>query len=312
MGIMSATGAAAVSADAGGGAAAAADDGAESVDVAGDEGGGVDQAAGADAEAGRPPESRRARAVRELTESVSRSVEERFSKEREADRGRYAVLEQRAAWLQGQLETMQRQPAPQPQQQQAEDPDAIAREAAQYLEPGKENYSEHQRLMQRSYEVRAERIADARVKTAVEQLQRQMPAAPNPFINTMLAKHHNVAMAGARGEKAVEVKLNELKIMTNHPDNVAVTPEMMGKAFELADQWLGTMSKTPARPTFGQDASAVSGPSTTRNGNGATGGGDGASQLTDAQKAAMRAGGFKSEAEYVKWQNPQSWIKKWG
>lgn len=310
MGVLSATGAASVAAEpsSGGDVGAELEGGAE--DTA-DAGGQADAGADTAADGGQPPkpESRRQRAARELAETVSRSLEEKFAKEREADRGRYSQLEQRAAWLQGQLETLQRQPAQTQQTQQGPDPDALVAEAKKLLDAG--DFNGYERLKDQAYEIRAERKAEAKIKAAMEQMQQRMPQAPDPFINAMLSRHQNVALAGPRGEQAYAIKLNELRIMTHHPDHLPPTQEMKAKAFELADQFLAGLNKQTARPTFGQDASSVTAPAASRNGgNGAVGGGA-ESQLNDAEKAAMRAGGFKNEAEYNKWRDPSAWVKKW-
>lgn len=314
MGILGATGASAVAAEpSGGGDAVGAElEGGGEPAEGGQEGGEPAEVSTETGQQGAAPargESRRQRAARELAESVSRTLETKFAQERQADRDRYAALEQRAAWLQGQLETMQRQPAPGQQQQQGPDPDQLEQQAQARLDAN--DFNGYQQLSRQAAQLRAERIADARVAAAVAELKKQIPQPQNPFIGNLLATHRNVAMAGNRGEMAVQTKLNELKIMTNHPDHLPVSPEMMAKAFELADGWLASVNKAPARATFGQDATAVSGPSTTRNGNGAGNGAGAETPLTTAERAAMTAGGFKNEADYIKWRDPGSWAKKW-
>lgn len=306
MGVLSATGAAAVPADATGGADADATDQVDATDAA-DADPGADQ--GADQQADAPkPESRRQKATRELFESMAKPLREEFARERETDRRQYQFLEQRAQWLQQQLEAFQRQAPQGRQENQGPDPDELGRQAAAALTK-EGGFAEYERLKLQEFTIRAERAADAKVKAAVDQLQRQIPQQQNPVIGTLLAKHQRVALAGARGEQAVGVKLNELKVMTNHDDRLPVSPQMMAKAFELADQWLEQLDKPAQRATFGQDASAVSGPSASRSGNGAGSGTD--VELTAPEKAAMVAGGFKNAEEYIKWRDPSKWAKKW-
>jgi len=311
MGIMGATGANSVAAEPLPGGDVGESDGADGADDAADGADGAEAVADAVTEGGQPRrESRRERAARELTERVTKNLQGEWSKQNEASQQRIAMLEQQLAHTRGAVETFQRQPQQQPQQAQGPDPVDLRRQAKRALDPGGAGYDEYERLTQQATEIEVDRRVKTAVAEATKSIQQQIPQTQNPLINTLLAKHTNVALAGDRGELAVGTKLNEIRIMTGHQG--PPTPQMMAKAFELADTWLASLNKTPAAPAYGRDPGGAAIP-TQRGGNsnGEGGGGDAEANLTEAQKAAMRAGGFKNAAEYLKWGNPQSWVKKW-
>jgi hypothetical protein len=307
MGILSSTGAASVTAE-------PASDSADSDiadSVAGDEApaeGGQDgeQAAQPETEGEPQPRQSRRNKTAERIDSHFKALREEWSKERETTAQRLQSLAEQNARLHGQLEAFQRQPQPAAQQQApGPAPAELRRQARAALDGPQPNFSEYERLQAEAFRVEAEQVADAKVKAAIAEMQKNQPAPLPPLISNLLATHKRVAMAGDRGSMVVQGELNFL-----HAAGAPQTPETLQKAFELAEKRLEAMSKPTGKASFQHDQSAVSGVPTAKGGNGAAGGSD-EPALTDIQKRAAVAAGMTPQ-EYMKWMDPgKAGIRKW-
>lgn len=221
------------------------------------------------------------------------------ARERQASDARHA---QEVAHLRGQLEAMQRQPPPQQAAKAPlEDPDELHRQADDALSAGK--YDEWKRLNRKATLIEAEKLADAKIEARFNEFRQQQPQPMRPEIQFLMNQHKNVAMAGERGARAVMLKDQELGDLYNVPPG----PDRIKKAFEIADQLLGSQQRSPAPQYSHESASALSGVPTGRS-NGASGGNDEVGvTLTALQKEAAKAAGL-SPADYVRWSDPGKYI----
>lgn len=204
------------------------------------------------------------------------------------------------ARMRGALE--ERRSAPQPVAPAAprETPEDLERQANAALDAG--SHSEYQRLMKRAYRLEAEAAADEKLKVFREEIQRSIPKPIDPQVTFLINSHPNVAKAGARGIRAVQLKDEELEIY-----GMPRGPERVAKAFELANQALGSQGQREAAPKFSQQSGAALSaiPTARPAGNGE--GGEGFT-LTPLEVQTAKAARM-TPAEYVKWKYPERFNK---
>lgn len=253
---------------------------------------------------GRTPGSRRQKAEAEIEARMQRVADAALAKQREEYEKRLSTYEQTVAEMRGMVNAgMQRfnQPPPQQIAPPQESPEDLIREAKKNLDAG--NFSEYERLKDKAYDVRLQQTVAREREAVLQEVTKRIPQQIPPFISTLIAKHDNVAMAGDRGLNAVMLKDQELALY-----NVPQGPERLKKAFELADQMLGGQSK-PTPPQFSRDSAAsLAAVPTTRPAGGGGSGEEPGVNLTPLQTQAAKNAGM-TPAEYVKWMNPDKYVK---
>lgn len=264
----------------------------------------------------RQPGSRRSRAAAETEALVNerltgalKPLEEKWTTERQTYQQQIAQQNEALARLHGQMEAMQRMPAPVPAPKpELPDPDKLMAEAEAALDA--KDIRQYHAKMAAAGAARAERIADERVATVRKELEGRIPQQMPQEVQFLMAQHRNVALAGQQGIDAVMLKDKELELY-RYPRS----PQRLAKAFELADQFLANVNGQGARSsrqTYSQDAAqALSAVPTTRpaSGGGAGGNGEDGVTLTPLQLETIKNLGW-SRAEYVRWINPDRWIKR--
>ncbi len=262
----------------------------------------------------RQPGSRRGRAAAEMEEMITSKVtgaikplEERWGTERTTYQQQIQQQAQEIARLNGQFEAMQRMPqqpaAPAPA---APDPVKLMEEATAALD-AKDIRTYHEK-MAAAGEARAQRIAETAVAGVRRDLEGRIPQQMPQEVQFLMAQHRNVALAGPQGVEAVMLKDKELELY-----RVPRSPQRLAKAFELADKFLASVNGQGAASSRGYDqssAQALAAVPTTRPASGGSSGGDGDGvHLTPLQLETIKNLGW-SKAEYVKWLQPDKFIKR--
>jgi hypothetical protein len=263
---------------------------------------------------GRKPGSRREQAERAVEEKIEARIKD-YDAKQAAERTAYeqriqaadAARQEQAqeiARLRGAMEAIQARPATPTVTAPAADPERLMEEAETALAAG--DLRKYHAKVREATRAEAEQIADGRVKTMREELQRNQPAQVPWQIQSLVNQHRNVAMAGPQGLSWVEIKDRELALR-----GVPQGPQRLQKAFEMADKEIESVTK-PTRPTgFSQDAAAAlaATPTQRSNSTAAGGGSEPGYQPTEADKAVMDALKMKP-TEFVKWKYPERWLKR--
>lgn len=251
------------------------------------------------------PASRRDRLWQERVAAATKPIEERFTNELKT-RDEQLAQERQArsehsrelARLQGMIEAMQRQPAQQQTPQaQGPDPDKLFAEADEALTRNDINgYHAKQRAGYVALAAKQAKEAAAEVR---QEMQRQQASQLPPHIQSLLMQHPNVASAGQKGAREVLRAEEDLA-----DEGMAQGYARTQKAFQVANEKLAPKTK-PTAPSYSREsAAALSVPPTGRPGPaGGRAEGDGV-RLNEAQMVAMKAGGFKDAADYLKWSDP--------
>lgn len=252
----------------------------------------------------RPPSRRQ-----QETENVVRAHLKQFQEEQARVSSTYQQqIQQQAqelANLRGQLEAVQRQPAPAPVATPAgPDPDALYREAEQLVAAG--DMQGYHRKMREASEAIAEIKAEAKARALRDEVQKQIPQQMPAEIQYLMSQHKNVALAGRDGIEAVMLAERELAIYKNFPPG----PQRVAAAFAEAERRLAEKNKPPARqPTFDPAAAqALAAVPTGRPAASNPGGGGEKEPLSELEKQVARAAKM-SEDDYRKWKNPAKWMR---
>jgi hypothetical protein len=259
----------------------------------------------------RQPGSRRSRAAAaEMEEFVSaklKPLEENWKTERQRYEERLAAQAQEFARMQGQLEALQRMPAPAAPAAPAPelpDPDKLMQEAEAALDQ-RDIRTYHQKVAAAN-EARAMRLFEKQAAVMRKEIEAKIPPAIPPEVQVLMAKHPSVAMAGQMGIDAVMMKDRELQFYGARPG-----PQRLAKAFELADQLIALANGgVPASSQKNDDAAqALSAVPTRRpTGGGAPRADDGV-HLTQLQLETAKAAGMSKE-EYVRWMAPEKYRRR--
>lgn len=247
----------------------------------------------------RKPDSRRGRAEAAIEERFKAYDDER-KRERESYETRLREQEQHIAQMRGHMEAVRQPPAPQGPPPQ--DPAAMHREALKALDEGRS--AEYHELWRKAVVAESQAAAREQLKTQMDEYRKSMPQQLDPFTQTLLSKHDNVAAAGERGARAVMLKEAELELY-----GVPRGPQRTIQAFKLADQMLAS-NQSPTPPRYSQEsAQALSGVPSGRTGSGGSPGGEAGVRLSELQLEVAKASGM-TPAEFVKWSNPQKYFGK--
>lgn len=249
--------------------------------------------------------SRREAAIEEKINGRLGEFEKRWTTERQTLEQQLAEQRMHNARLAGQLETLQRMPAPAapaPVRDDRPDPAELRRQAKKALDD--KDFDSYERLRDEATILDADRRNEERMKTFRTEIQQAIPQQAPPEIQFLMAQHRNVALNGQRGVQAVMLKDQELGIYGNPPG-----PERLSKAFELAEKMLAPR-QAPARPQYSQDAaSALSAVPVGRAAGAGGGGGAEPEPLTDLEKRTAKGAGM-SEDDYRKWRNPDKFVRR--
>lgn len=260
----------------------------------------------------RTPGSRRSRAAADMESFLAeklKPLEDGWKSERTKLEERLSAQSQDYARLQGQLEAIQRMPAPQQAapapKADLPDPDKLMREAEKALDD-KDIRAYHEKLSA-AHEARAARMLAAQAETMRQEFEKKIPQQMPPEVQYLMARHPKVAMAGQMGQDAVIMKDRELQLYRHPPG-----PQRLAKAFELAEQLIDQVNgqqTTSSQRGFSQDsAQALAAIPTART---VTGGGrkEEGVELSPLQLQTIKDLGWSRE-EYVRWQNPTRFNKR--
>lgn len=251
------------------------------------------------------PTSRRDRLWQERVANYVKPIEEKWNTERqtyqqqlEEERRQRQELATEMARTRGMLEAMQRQPMQQAQQQTATgpDPDKLYAEADDLLQ--KNDIRGYHAKLREANRAEAQKLADDRVKAAREEWQRsQQPQLP-PHVQALMMQHPNVLAAGDKGMRKV-IRIDQDLEDEGMPPGYARQVE----AFKRANEALAA-KKPPAAPSYSTESRAALAAVPTGRSSGSAAAASEGVRLTPAQEVAMKAGGFKDAAEYLKWSDP--------
>lgn len=254
----------------------------------------------------RKPGSRREKAQREVEELIDsrlKPMRETWDRDRQTYQQQLQQAQQESAQLRGQLEAMQRMPQQAPQQQ-GPDPAKLTEEAIAALD--KQDLATYHRKLQEAADARADRVAETKMQAMRKDLEARIPQQLPPMIQGLLARHHNVAMAGDRGAQAVMLKEQELGLY-----GMPQGQERTAKAFELADKFLESLKGgQPQRPTYSQESAQVLAAVPTQRPAATNGGGrEAGHELTQLEKDTAKAAGMTAE-DYVRWKYPDRFLRR--
>jgi hypothetical protein len=250
--------------------------------------------------------SRRAAAEAAVDDKIKSHLgefEKKWTTERQTYEQQLQEQRQQNARLAGQLEAMQRMPAPAPVPvAEGPDPAELRRQAKKALDD--KDFDSYERLRDQAAEIAADRKVEERVSRVARELRAEIPQQAPPEIQFLMTQHRNVALNGQRGVQAVMLKDQELGLYGTPPG-----PERVAKAFELADRMLAPRQQ-PGRPQFSQDgAAALAAVPTGRPSGGAGAGGEAGEPLSSLEKETAKAAGM-TEADYKKWKSPDKFIRR--
>jgi len=249
--------------------------------------------------------SRRAAAEAAVDDKIKTHLgefEKRWSTERQSYEQQLGEQRQQNARLAGQLEAIQRMPAPAPAPvAEGPDPAELRRQAKKALDD--KDFDSYERLRDQAAEIVADRKVEERVSRVARELEAKIPQQAPPEIQFLMNQHRNVAMNGPRGVQAVMLKDQELGLYGTPPG-----PERVAKAFELADRMLAPRQQ-PQRPQFSQDGAAALAAVPTGRPSGGAGAGGEQEPLSPLEKETAKAAGM-TETDYKKWKSPDKFIRR--
>lgn len=255
----------------------------------------------------RRPGSRRAKAaaeVEELINSKLKPMQDEWGTQRQTYEQRISQQAQELAHMRGQFEAMQRMPAPAPAAPAppGPDPQKLMEEAEKALD--ERDIRTYHAKLNAAHAAQSRKMADEAAASVRKELEGRIPQQLPPEVQYLMSQHRNVALAGAQGVEAVMIKDRELAFY-----RVPQGPQRLAKAFELADQFLGSVNGTGGGSSNTAAAQALSGVPTSRPAGGGGGKqGDGVT-LSPLQLQTIKDLGWSKE-EYVKWMSPERFIKR--
>jgi hypothetical protein len=252
----------------------------------------------------RETRSRRDRELAELREKVSgfESMRQSF----EQSQRDLQELRERQARADGERAERERRAA----EAAGPDPEALGMKADEALAEGK--YADWKRLTEQANEIRMRRVAADVEQRMRQEFERSRQQQPDPFVQSLIYRHENVAAAGSRGLAAVEAEMNALRLY----HGMQPGPDLLRAAFQAAEKKLAGPTRTPTekRPTYDRGAAgALAGysPGAATSEQSGGGGGDGA-KLSDLEAAAAKAAGMTPE-EYIAYKtDPRAAARKFG
>jgi hypothetical protein len=278
----------------------AAEDSAETQQAEAPPPGAPEQEAG---ERRRETRSRRDKELAELREKVSGFESMRQSLEQ--SQRDLQELRERQARAEGERAERERRAA----EAAGPDPDALGLKADEALAEGK--YAEWKRLTEQATEIRMRRVAADVEQRMRQEFERSRQHQPDPFVQSLIYRHENIAAAGARGLAAVEAEMNALRLY----HGMQPGPDLLRAAFQAAEKKLAGPTRAPAerRPTYDRgSAGALAGYSAGAATSESAGGGSDGAKLSDLEAAAAKAAGMTAE-EYVAYKtDPRAAARKFG
>lgn len=251
--------------------------------------------------------SRRERLWKERVEGHLAPIKEEWNKKEqtyqqqlEEERRQRQEQAQMLARLQGQFEAMQRQPQAVQQVPSRPDPAKLYEEAEAAL--ANNDIRGYHAKNREAMKLEAEALADSKISAVRAELQKQIPPQMPPHIQQLMFQNPAVAAAGERGVRAL-IRMEQELEDEGVPPGYARTKQ----AFEAVNAKLAKPKAQPRQQFSQESAAALSGIPTARASTGTAPSSEEGVRLNDAQKAAMKAGGFKSAEEYMKWTDPHKY-----